>query len=54
LIEVCESDLRKAYENFVMAVRSGNREQIDTTKLMLDIVTSHINQKNHQINQNNP
>jgi hypothetical protein len=38
----------------MLAVRNGNKEQIEATKLMLDIVTSHLNQKNHQINQNKP
>jgi hypothetical protein len=35
-------------------VTNGNRDQIEATKMMLDIVTSHINQKNHEINQNKP
>lgn len=58
MIDVSDKDVKMAQENYMLAVRNGNKEQIEATKLMLDIVTSHLNQKNHQknheINQNNP
>lgn len=54
MIDVSDKDVKMAQENYMLAVRNGNKEQIEATKLMLDIVTSHLNQKNHQINQNKP
>lgn len=54
MIDVTDNDIKMAQENYMMAVRNGNRDQIEATKMMLDIVTSHINQKNHEINQNKP
>ena len=54
MIDVTENEVKMAQENYMMAVRGGNKEQIEATKIMLDVVTSHMNQKNHQINQNKP
>jgi hypothetical protein len=49
-----DPDLRMAYDNHMMAVRNGNREQIENTKLIFDMLIDEKNQKNHQKNQNNP
>lgn len=60
--EDLDKDLKLAYDNYMMAVRNGNRDQIDSTKMMLDMLTDEknmkinglANQKNTKKNQNNP
>ena len=52
--EHLDPDLRMAYDNHMMAVRNGNREQIENTKMIFDMLVDEKNQKNHQKNQNNP
>lgn len=52
--EDLDPDLRMAYDNHMMAVRNGNREQIENTKMIFDMMLDEKNQKNHQKNQNNP
>lgn len=52
--EDLDTDLRMAYDNHMMAVRNGNREQIENTKMIFDMMMDEKNQKNHQKNQNNP
>jgi|SaaInl33SG_5_DNA_1037386.scaffolds.fasta_scaffold02669_2 hypothetical protein len=46
-----DSDIQTAYDNYIEAVRSGNQDEIDDTKMVFDML---IDQKNHQINQNKP
>lgn len=52
--EDLDKDLKLAYDNYMMAVRNGNREQIENSKMLFDMLMDEKNQKNHQKNQNNP
>ena len=49
-----DSDIQTAYDNYIEAVRSGDQDEIDDTKMVFDMLIDQKNQKNHQINQNNP
>lgn len=43
--EDLDKDLRLAYDNYMMAVRNGNREQIENTKILFDLLMDEKNQK---------
>ena len=49
-----DKNIQTAYDNYIMAVRSGNKSEIDDAKMVFDMMIDEKNQKNHQINQNNP
>lgn len=44
--EDLDKDLRLAYDNYMMALRNGNREQIENTKILFDLLIDEKNQKN--------